>query len=105
MREPRKKGYSLIFVSYSYLSIFNTLNTLLNLKRFPTFKVYDVLGLNLIFSRRDAACQESFCQDGGKKFEKENGLGNSWHTSYGTLNIMKPNLNKFGEKLNSITLT
>lgn len=46
------KGYSLIFVSYSYLSIFNTLNTLSNLKRFPTFKVYYVvLGLNQIFLR------------------------------------------------------
>lgn len=29
-------------------------------------------------------------------------LVNFWHNSYGTLNIMKPNLNKFGEKLNSI---
>lgn len=96
------KDYSLIFVSYSYLSIFITLNTLSNLKRFPIFKVDYVLGLNLIFSRRYNACQEYFCQNGGKKFEKANGLCNFWHNSYGTLNIMKPNLNKFGEKLNSI---
>lgn len=86
------KGYSLILVSYSYLSIFITLNALSNLKRFPTFKVYDVLDLNLIFSSRDTACQESFCQSGCKKFEKTNGLGNSWHNSYGTLSIMKSNL-------------
>ena len=86
------KDYSLILVSYSYLSIFITLNALSNLKRCPTFKVYDVLDLNLIFSSRDTACQESFCQSGCKKFEKTNGLGNSWHNSYGTLSIMKSNL-------------
>jgi RNA-directed DNA polymerase len=62
------------------------------------------LGLNQIFSRRHAACQESFCQDGGKNFEEAKGLGNSWHTSYCALSIVKPNLNKFGEKLNSIYL-
>jgi RNA-directed DNA polymerase len=95
---------NLIFISYNYLSIFYILNTLLNLKCFFIFKVYDVLNWNQSFSRRPTACQEIFCQDGGKKFEKANSFGNSWHTSYSNLNIKKPNLLKFGEKLNSIYL-
>jgi hypothetical protein len=100
---PRKSS-SLIFISYSYPSIFNTLNTLSNLKRFPIFKVYDVWVCFRFFLRRHMTCQEFFCLNGSKKPEKANGLGNSWYTSYGTLNIMKLNLNKFGEKLNLIYL-
>ena len=92
----------IIFINYSYLSIFHTLNTLLNLKYFPIFKVYNILGLNQILSRHPIICQETFCQNGGKKFEEANGLDNSWYTSNFVLCIKKPNLLKFGEKLNSI---
>jgi hypothetical protein len=89
-----------IFLNYSYLNIFHILNILLSLKRFFfAFKVFDVLDLNQSTSRRCLYCQEILCQNGGKKFEKANGLGNSWHTS-----IKKPNLFKFGNKLNSIYL-
>ena len=98
------KHYNLNFISYSYPSIFYTLNTLSILTCFPIFKVYDVLGLNQIFPKLYAVCQEPFCQNGGKKFEEANSQGNSWHTSYGALSIMKPNLFKFGERLNSIYL-
>jgi group II intron reverse transcriptase/maturase len=89
-----------IFLNYSYLNIFHILNILLSLKRFFfAFKVFDVLDLNQSTSRRRLDCQEILCQNGGKKFEKANGLGNSWHTS-----IKKPNLFKLGNKLNSIYL-
>lgn len=57
------------------------------------------MSLNQSFSRRRLDCQIILCQNGGKKFEKANGLSNSWHTS-----IKKPNFNKFGKKLNSIYL-
>lgn len=97
---PGKDCFNLIVFIYSYLNIFYTLNILLNLKRVFILKVYGVLSLNQSFSRRRLHCQEILCQNGGKKFEKANGLGNSRHTS-----INKPNLFKFGKKkLNSIYL-
>jgi RNA-directed DNA polymerase len=95
---------NLIITDYSYLSIFYTLSTLSNLKCFFTSKVYNILSLNQNFSRRLQACQEVFCQDGGKKREEANGLGNSWHTFYWDFSFKKPNLLKFGEKLNSLYL-
>lgn len=89
----------LIFINYSYMSIFYTLNALLNLKCFSISKAYNVLGLDQTFSR-----QRGICQNGGKKFKKANGLNNFWHTSSFALCIKKPNLLKFGEKLNLIYL-
>ena len=94
----------LIFINYGYLSIFYTLNILSNLKCFPISKVYNILGLNQICSRQRITCQEFFCRNGGKKFEEANGLGNFRYTFNVVLCIMKPNFNKFGEKLNSIYL-
>ena len=87
-----------IFI-YSYLNIFYTLNILPNLRRVFISKVYSVLSLNQSFSRRCFYCREILCQNGGKKFEKANGLDNSRHTS-----IKKPSFLKFGKKLNSIHL-
>lgn len=89
---------NLIFI-YSYLNIFYTLNILSNLRCIFINKLYSILSLNRGFSRRRLNCQEILCQNGGKKFEKANGLGNSRH-----IFINKPNCNKFGGKLNSIYL-
>ena len=49
--------------------------------------------------RRYLTCQKTVCQDGGKKFEKANGLALSRYTSF-----TKPSFYRFGNKLNSIYL-
>ena len=98
-------SFILTYNNFGYLSIFYTLNTLSNLKCFFIFKVHNILNLNQIYSRQHLVCQESFCQDGGKKFEEANGLGgNSWYTPNLILNLREPNLLMFGKKLNSIYL-
>lgn len=87
------------FFKYSYLNIFHTLNILSSLKCFCNVKVCYILDLHQTILRRCLNCQETVCQNGGKKFEKANDLGNSRYTSF-----MKPSFYKFGNKLNSIHL-
>jgi len=97
---PGKYCSLIVFLlKYSYLNIFHTLNILSSLKCFCNVKVCDILDLHQTISRRYLNWQETVCQNGGKKFEKANDLGNSRCTSF-----TKPSSYKFGNKLNSIYL-
>lgn len=90
---------NVFLLRYSYLNIFYILNILSSLKCFCNVKVCYILDLHQIILRRYLNCQEIVCQNGGKKFEKANDLGNSRYTSF-----TKPSYYKFGNKLNWINL-